>query len=299
MRPLLFSFPGCEGLAASFRDAMGAEDGGIQVHRFPDGENKVRLLTAVEGRDVALLSTLAYPESRVLPLLFAADAARDLGAKSVGLVAPYLAYMRQDRRFRDGEAISSATFAKMLSSAFDWMATVDPHLHRYASLSEIYSIPTEAVAASPSIARYIEAKIPKPVVVGPDSESKQWVSAVAERAGAPYFVLEKLRLGDRDVEIKVPGMERWKDRTPVLVDDIVSTARTMIETVAGLLKAGANPPICIGVHAIFADRAYRDLLAAGAARVVTANTIGHESNAIDVGGVLAEAALRLLGRTPV
>ncbi|WP_164119514.1 ribose-phosphate pyrophosphokinase-like domain-containing protein, partial [Stenotrophomonas maltophilia] len=85
---------------------------------------------------------LAQPNEKILPLIFAAATARELGAARVGLVAPYLAYMRQDRRFNPGEAVTSRQMAHLVSGAFDWMVTVDPHLHRYSDLSEIYSIPT-------------------------------------------------------------------------------------------------------------------------------------------------------------
>jgi hypothetical protein len=87
----------------------------------------------VKDRDIVLVCTLNDPDSKTLALLFAARNAKELGARSVGLVAPYLGYMRQDRRFREGEAITSAHFAALVSSSFDWLVTVDPHLHRRAS----------------------------------------------------------------------------------------------------------------------------------------------------------------------
>src|SRR5690606_18318447 len=90
-----------------------------------------------------------------------------------------------------------------------------------------------------------------PLLVGPDSESGQWVSAVARAAGVPYIVLRKTRRGDHDVSVSVPDVERHRHRTPVLIDDIISTARTMIETVVHLKRAGLRPPVCIGVHAVF------------------------------------------------
>ena len=167
----------------------------------------------------------------MLPLLFAAATARELGASRVGLVAPYLAYMRQDRRFKPGEAVTSRQVARLLSDAFDWLVTVDPHLHRYSSLADIYSIPTHVVHAAPLIAEWIKANVTNPLIIGPDSESEQWVAAVASDVGAPYSVLEKVRHGDRDVEIRLKDLEQWKGRTPVLVDDIISTGRTMIEAV--------------------------------------------------------------------
>src|SRR3546814_16966881 len=90
---------------------------------------------------VALVSTLARPDDGFLRLVFVADAARALGARDVTLIAPYLAYMRQDRRFRPGEAVTSRTFAGLISSSFDRLVTVDPHLQRYQALDQLYAIP--------------------------------------------------------------------------------------------------------------------------------------------------------------
>lgn len=99
-----------------------------------------------------------------------------------------------------------------------------------------------------------------------------------------------MRRGDRDVSVTIPDVERWHNHTPVLVDDIVSTAKTIIETVHHLGRAGLAPPVCIGVHAVFARGAYDELRAAGAAKVVTCNTIPHASNNIDLSADLARAA---------
>lgn len=289
MRPLLVPLPGNEGLAKTLAEAAGAELGRLEVRRFPDTETYLRYDTSPAGRSVVMLCSLDRPDDNVLPLVFAAAAARDLGATSVGLVSPYLTYMRQDRRFRPGEAVTSAYFAGMLAPQVDWLVTVDPHLHRRSALSDIYAVPAIALHAAPLIAAWMRDNVERPLLVGPDAESAQWVAAVAGDVGAPHLVLDKIRRGDREVEVSAPEVVRWRDFTPVLVDDIVSTARTMIETVGQLRRAGMRPPVCVGVHGIFAGTAYQDLLRAGASRVVTTNTIPHESNAIDVTGLLADA----------
>jgi len=128
MKPLLFSLPGNDAFATMLAAALGGERGELEHRRFPDGESYVRLHTPVAGRAVAFVCSLNAPDEKTLALLFAAGAARELGAARVGLVAPYLAYMRQDKRFQPGEALTSAHYADLLSRAFDWLATVDPHL---------------------------------------------------------------------------------------------------------------------------------------------------------------------------
>jgi ribose-phosphate pyrophosphokinase len=299
MTLLLTALPNNERMSASLEAALNgavpeasarvAAQGVATLRRFPDGETYVRLETPARGRHIVCVCTLDRPDDKVLPLLFLAAAARDLGADRVGLVAPYLAYMRQDRRFAEGEGVTSSYFATLLSATFDWLVTVDPHLHRRSSLGEIYRISTEVVHAAPRVAAWIRANVRRPLLVGPDGESAQWVAAVAEAAGAPSVVLDKVRHGDRDVSVSVPDVDRWRDHTPVLVDDIVSTAKTMIATVHHLGRAGLAPPVCIGVHAVFAPGAYEELRAAGAAAVVTCSTIPHESNGIDLSADIAGA----------
>lgn len=139
----------------------------------------------------------------------------------------------------------------------------------------------------------------QPLLVGPDAESAQWVAAVAQEAGASHVVLEESWRGDCDVRVSVPQVDRWRAHAPVLVDDIVSTAHTMMETVGHLTRAGMQPPVCIAVHGFFAGNAYRELLQAGASRVVTSNTILHETNEIDVTTLLADAVHKMNAETGV
>lgn len=292
MKPLLVAMPGNEGLARRVASLATLDTADCEFRRFPDGESYVRLdvdRTPVKDRSVALVCTLDRPDDKVLALLFMAENLRSLGARRVGLVSPYLPYMRQDKRFNPGEAFSSESFARLISSRFDWLVTVDPHLHRHKSLSEIYAIPTEVVPAAPLISAWIRDHVRRPIVIGPDEESEQWVASVAKASGAPHLVLQKTRIGDRRVKVKLPPIGALDGRTPVIVDDIVSTARTMIETVKGLRKLGARTPQCVGVHGIFADTAYRDLKAAGARVIVTCNTVIHPTNRIDTAEPLAQS----------
>jgi ribose-phosphate pyrophosphokinase len=240
--PLLFPLAAEDPLAKAVADALAAELGDLEIRRFPDGETYLRYRSAVQDRSVMLFGSLDRPDPKILPLIFAAGAARELGARAVGLIAPYLPYLRQDRRFNPGEAISSRHFAQLLSRDVDWLVTVDPHLHRYKSLSEIYGVPTLALHAAPLLSDWISREVERPLLIGPDSESEQWVGAVARDAGAPSIVLRKHRRGDREVEIEAPDIARWSGRTPVLVDDIVSTARTMIETVR-ILRISLPPAL--------------------------------------------------------
>ena len=275
-------------LADNLIKALAGERARLEVRRFPDGESYLRLDSDCGNRNTAIIGQLSPPDAAAMPLMLAADTLRDLGARSVGLIAPYLPYMRQDRRFKPGESISSKSFARFISGMVDWLATVDPHLHRYGALDEIYKIPTIVCSASPLVVDWIRSAIRKPLVIGPDAESEQWVKAVAGQIPAPWLVLEKTRSGDKSVRISIPRVDLYQDHTPVLVDDIISTGHTMIETAIQLLQDGLKPPVCIGTHAIFADQAYQELELSGVAQIITCNTIEHQSNAIDVTSIIVQ-----------
>lgn len=283
-RPILLPLPGNAQLASELAAEADAELGVLETRRFPDGESYVRLVSDVTGRDVVLVCTLADPDPQVLRLIFAARTARERGAARITLVAPYLAYMRQDKAFHEGEAVTSVQFAALLSAEIDRLVTVDPHLHRHKTLGEIYDVAAEALHAAPLLGAWIRSQVAEPLIVGPDSESEQWASAIA--AGAPTVVLRKERRGDREVEISLPDLALYAGRQPVLVDDIASSGRTLVKACQGLEQRGFPRPICVVVHPLFAEDAFQRLRAV-AAQVVSTNTVLHPTNAISVAGLLA------------
>ena len=285
---LILPLPGNETFARHIAEAGGWELGHLETRRFPDGESYVRILSNVADRPVDLVCTLARPDDGFLRLAFAADAARALGASKVTLVAPYLAYMRQDRRFQPGEAVTSRSFSRLVSSTFDRLVTVDPHLHRYPALSALYSIPSQTLHAAPLLADWIAAEVDKPLIIGPDNESEQWVSAIARRIGAPYAVLRKIRHGDRKVDVEFPDLSQWKTRCPVLVDDIASSGHTLIDAARKLPLQGFRRPVCAVVHGVFAEDAYERLMALSDG-VISSDSIPHESNAVRLAPLITAA----------
>jgi ribose-phosphate pyrophosphokinase len=296
MRTILLSLPGNEKFTALLAKKMDAEVGKSTIRNFPDGETYTRIFSDVKDKCVVLVCTLHDPDEKLLPLYFLSQTAKSLGARCTCLVAPYLAYMRQDKVFNKGEGVTSGFFGKLISDFSDSIITIDPHLHRISALSEVYSIPNKVIHAADAISDWIKENVENSVLIGPDSESEQWVSEVAKNAGVPFTILQKVRHGDRDVEVSVPDVDKYKDATPIIVDDIISTARTMIETVKNLKGAGMKSPVCVGIHAVFSGNAYQSLLDAGAGKIVTCNTIPHPSNAIDLSDVMAKEVTMLIRR---
>ena len=286
MKKIFFALPGNEIMADLLICKQHGEKGEFTLRHFPDGETYIRILSEVKNKEVVIVCTLNQPDDKLLPLYFLAKSFKDLGAKKIILIAPYLAYMRQDTIFNPGEAVTSTYFASLLSSFIDSLITIDPHLHRRSTLSEIYNVPTNVAHAVNHIADWVKKNVVTPLFIGPDSESEQWVAKVAEDAQAPFLILSKIRHADDEVVISIPDVSLFKNHTPILVDDIISTGRTMMATIAHLKKAEMQPPICIGVHPLFAGNAYQDLLHAGAITIISCNTIQHVSNQIDISDLL-------------
>ncbi|SFQ23699.1 ribose-phosphate diphosphokinase [Tranquillimonas alkanivorans] len=294
---ILIPFSEMTPLADEIAAHLGAVSRPLDWHHFPDGESLVTIPNGLSGEDVAIVATLRDPDRLALPLRFAAATARELGARRVGLVAPYLGYMRQDRRFHPGQSVSAVLFSDFLSESFDWLVTVDPHLHRISRLGDMFGIPARRVATAPLLAEWIRDNVPDGALLGPDSESRQWVGEVARLADRPYEVLKKLRTGDREVDISVPESAALRHGTPVILDDIASSGRTMIRATERLLAAGAGRPICLIIHGIFAGNALEDLSSSGALRVVTTDTVPHPTNCIGVAPLIAGAIREITPQT--
>jgi ribose-phosphate pyrophosphokinase len=284
--PLIFPTEMGLPLVEPLSRSLGAVVGLLEVRRFPDGESYLRVKDQVKDQPCIILANLSHPDEKFLPLLFLASTLKELGARSVGLVAPYLTYMRQDRRFHDGESVTSRIFAQVLSQYVDWLITVDPHLHRYHDLSEIYSVPTTAVHGAPLLGEWLLDQKEEIVLVGPDEESEQWVAAIAEQTGFPYIVGKKERHGDRDVTVTLPDVSHYVSRTAVIVDDVVASGHTLLETVSVLQSAGFRNIDCATIHGIFVDGIDLRLKEKGLRKIISSNSIPHASNAIDLSSIL-------------
>ncbi len=261
----------------------------LTISSFPDGDIYLKFNTDVKGKTVVIVQSF-QPNSTLslFNIIFAAETAKDLGAKKVILVAPYLAYMRQDKRFNSGEAISSRVMAKHLNLCLDKIMTIDTHLHRYKSMKDIFTISAKNLTANDLIASYVKKKISHPVIVGPDGESYQWAEEIAKSIGAEATVLEKTRFSSRKVKVKMVKPISLKERNVVIIDDIISTGHTIAEAAKKAKSEGAKSITAIGVHGLFVENAVQKLKRAGVSKLVTTNCIEHSTNEIDVTDILVK-----------
>ncbi len=273
-----------EALAA----ALGVPFALVEVHHFPDGESKLRLPEQLPAK-VVVCRTLNEPNAKLVELLLTVEGARQLGAGELTLVAPYLCYMRQDKAFVPGEVVSQKIVGRFLAEHFQTVITVDPHLHRVSALAE--AVPAKraiALSAAPAMGRFLAGQKRKPLVVGPDQESEQWVRTVAEVAGLDYVVASKVRRGDRSVAVTLPARD-YKGVEAVLVDDLASTGRTLAGATEALKAAGAAKVDVLVTHAMFVGDALQTLKSAGAGEIWSSDSLRHPSNAFALATELAAA----------
>jgi ribose-phosphate pyrophosphokinase len=289
---LLLHFEDEAALATALAGALGWDAAEVRVHRFPDGECRLTLPASLP-RAVALLRGLQQPNDKLAQLLIAAPAARELGARQLTLVAPYLAYMRQDIAFQPGEAVSQRHLGHALAAWFDAVLTVDPHLHRVATMDEV--VPGRrgvAVSAAPLLGAHACAQVPGALLLAPDEEATQWVRAAALAHGLDHAVCHKLRHGDRDVEVALPNAD-VRGRAVVVMDDVASTGRTLVAAAQGALAQGAASVDVAVTHGLFVGDALAQVRAAGVRHVWSSDCVPHATNAVSVVPLLA-AALRAL-----
>jgi len=297
---MLLGFEEYEAQTRHLAEAIGLSYARVGVHHFPDGECKVTLPGKLPVH-VMFCRSLDHPDDKLIQLLLAATTARQLGARRLTLVAPYLCYMRQDKAFSVGEAVSQPIIGRFLAGLFDDVITVDPHLHRTHDLAD--AVPAaHAIALSATAAlrdflhSYCEAHPESHadlILLGPDSESEQWVRSLAEADGLAYGVACKKRLGDREILITLPDLD-LSAKVVVLVDDVISSGETIAIAAQACLERRAKRVDVLVTHPLFAQGAIERLRQAGVGNIWSTDSISHPSNCIALTSLIAETVQRIV-----
>ena len=291
---MLIGFPEAEATVLALAGACGLTHDIIALRRFPDGESYVRN-PAELPEHVVIFSSLYGGNDRLVELMLAARTARRAGVKRLSLLAPYLCYMRQDNVFNPGEAVSQTIVGEWFADLFDDLLTIDPHLHRVGELANAMPVAnTFTLTAARQISDFLASEVPdNPLILGPDAESEQWAKQIAEPRGLDYAIALKTRHGDRHVDVDVPDID-VAGRDVVLIDDISSTGRTLIEAALQLEGKGARHIYSIVTHALLDEAAMQAMSDAGIEKIWSTDTIPHPTNVVSVEPVLKEALQALL-----
>jgi ribose-phosphate pyrophosphokinase len=282
--------PACVGIGRALAERLGVPGHEIALHRFPDGE--LRVTVGQAAPTTIICCSLDAPNEKLIALLFAAEALRRGGARRLVLVAPYLAYMRQDAAFHSGEAISQRAIGDLFVNIFDRVITMEAHLHRAASLDDVFpGIEADNLNAALAIESVLRADAfdPTTLVVGPDAESRPWVSELAGRLGLAHAVGEKIRRSDRSVQIVFSDPTLLLHRPVLLIDDIVSSGGTLIASAEALASSGVRSIDAVVIHALFPPELLDEFSRAGIRSLRSTNSVPHPTNVIALDHILADA----------
>lgn len=267
----------------------------VNRHRFPDGES---LVAIPESAATAILyRPLNDPNAKLVECLLAADAFRENKCTKCVLAAPYLGYMRQDIAFHAGEAVSQKVLGSVLSPAFDAFVTVEPHLHRTASLDQVFAgKPSYALTAGTLMGDAIRRRFGNQslTIIGPDEESAPLTQSVADAANADWTVGTKVRHGDRNVELTLPDDAVLTDRTAIIVDDVISSGTTIIASVDAALTRGATAVHAYATHALCTGEDAKKMTDAGLKDITSCDGVIHPSNGIALAPLLARGVRQCL-----
>lgn len=287
---LIAAFPEVEKIGRRVASLVKADYTTIDVRNFPDGEFHIALKKNPGKKKVVIISSIAKsPDEKIIESILVGGIAKDYGAREVVLVATYLPYMRQDKHFEEYDSFSAKHVAKLFRE-FDEIIAIDPHLHRIHSLKELYK-GASSISANPLIADYIRKKYRDDfIIVGPDEESVQWSQKIANLLGKRVQILKKTRLGDRNVKTKKADLGSCKNI--IIIDDIISTGRTIENAIRMAREQGAKNIVVIGIHGVFVGNAAM-LIKKHRADLVTTNTIENPYAEIDVSPLIAESLKKL------
>src|SRR5579884_3177695 len=254
----------------------------FENRKFPDGEKYIRIIGDCKGEDVFIIQSMYRdPSDLLMEYVFLVDAAVGAGATKVVGIFPYLPYLRQDSRFKTGEALSSRVIVDLLESSATSMVYV-------IDLNLLFNLPAFKLSAMPDLAKYVidNYQVGESLVVAPDEEAEQWASLVANELRLDYVVASKKRSGDFSVDITHNRFD-VKNKDVIVVDDIVSTGGTLSKMTIELKSLGAKNIIGLITHGLFVQGAYERVLASGMKAIITTDTVPNKYSLVSVAPLIA------------
>ncbi|MCX7804430.1 MAG: ribose-phosphate pyrophosphokinase [Planctomycetota bacterium] len=259
-------------LAQDICRCLGMALGQAEVGRFPDGETKVRILEDIRGRDVFIIQPTCPPvNDNLMELLILIDACRRASAERITAVIPYFGYARQDRKHEGRVPITAKLVANLLATAgVSRVLCMDLHS---SQIQGFFDIPVDHLYAGPVMSQHLRRQnLADPVIMCPDTGGIKMANGFAKRLGAGLALMHKRRTGDSEVErAHIVGDIAGKD--VVIVDDMISTAGTIVEAVRGCLEMKCRSISVLATHPVFCGRAYERLSGLPVREIAVCDTI--------------------------
>ena len=264
-------------LAAHVAKELGEELCYVEIKKFPDGEKYLRVDANVED-EVTVIQSTGYPQDEnLMELLFLISTLKDLGAKKVRVVVPYMGYARQEKRFKDGECVLN-----------------------------FFNIKARNISAMPAIAEYLNKKYfkktdKKPLIIAPDKGAYGFAQEMAEIIGCECTYLSKVRLGPDKVETRIVdvrcdgagentvNVDSVKGKHAVIIDDIIATGGTIVNAINILKQYGASKVDVCCVHPILTNNGAVRIYGAGAEKIIGTNSLSSDTSRVSIAKSIANA----------
>ena len=292
-------------LAASVARELGEKLCYVETRKFPDGERYLRISESVENEEVTVIQSTGYPQDEnLMELIFMIANLKDLGAKKVRVVVPYMGYARQEKRFNPGETISAKIVCEMMESAgADEFITFNIH---EKCVLDFFNIPARNISAMPDIADYLNKKFfkkedAKPLIIAPDKGAYGFAQEISEIIGCDCTYLTKVRLGPDKVETKIVdvrcdsesentvNVDSVKGMHAIIVDDIIATGGTIVNAINILKQYGASSVDVCCVHPILTNNGATRIYAAGANKIIGTNSLSSDTSRVSIASSIADA----------
>ena len=291
-------------LAAHVARELGEELCYVEIRKFPDGERYLRITEEV-AEEVTIIQSTGYPQDEnLMELLFMISNLKDLGAKKVRVVVPYMGYARQEKRFNPGETISAKIVCQLIQAAgADEFITFN--IHEECVLN-FFDIPARNISAMPALAEYLNKKFfkkenAKPLIIAPDKGAYGFAQEISEIIGCDCTYLTKVRLGPDKVETKIVdvrcdsesdntvNVDSVKGMHAIIVDDIIATGGTIVNAINILKQYGASSVDVCCVHPILTNNGATRIYAAGANKIIGTNSLSSDTSRVSLAKSIADA----------
>ena len=276
----------------------------VETKKFPDGERYLRINGEISD-EVTVIQSTGYPQDEnLMELLFIISNLKDLGAKKVKVVVPYMGYARQEKRFNPGETVSAKIVCDLIQAAgADEFITFN--IHEECVLN-FFDIPARNISAMPAIAEYLNKKFfkketAKPLIIAPDKGAYGFAQEISEIIGCDCTYLTKVRLGPDKVETKIVdvrcdsesentvNVDNVKGMHAIIIDDIIATGGTIVNAINILKQYGAESVDVCCVHPILTNNGATRIYAAGANKIIGTNTLSSDTSRVSIAKAIADA----------
>jgi len=285
----------------------------IETKKFPDGERYLRIKGKIDKEAVVIQSTGFPQDENLIELLFLIQNLKDLGVERIKVVVPYFGYGRQEKRFKEGEAISAKIIANLIeNSGADEIISINLHED---SVRDFFNIESKNLSAMGAIAEYISQIAIDPIIIAPDKGALHFAEEIADILDVNCTYMNKIRLGPDKVETRIadiindfpaddPEFGHLADKNKkekqvniklvdgkeaIIIDDIIATGGTIVNAINILKEHGAKSVSVCCVHPVLVNDAVIKIYAAGAKLIAGTDSLKSEVSSISVAKVIADA----------